>query len=224
MLLGFSDQQLITGLGIQIAAYATMCNTSGYHFGLAWLYAMLTSVTHILTLFFLRDYMFEHPGLRNLKVSLMLANLLLWVFSAFTYNTELSNPIGCGMKFGFGPYLGSSYATTAAIAQIAAIFVSVVIMLIGVCAVLRRWHTGLEKVLGGCSFWVALSLWIYAAYFLSIEKWHPITEQVDVIGDEDQLSFGQVLPLLLFLLPIIKAGETFSGIHTLLSNPPHSSR
>ncbi|TVY31711.1 hypothetical protein LSUB1_G008604, partial [Lachnellula subtilissima] len=81
LLLSFSDQQVLTGIGIQSIALAKMGTMVPYHFFLVWMLSLLSTATHVGTLLalvadFKRDWV-----LRWLRQFFMFVNLCLSLVS-----------------------------------------------------------------------------------------------------------------------------------------------
>ena len=70
----FSDQQIVTGIGIMFASLYQMnnCGLSAYHWQIAVYLAWFSSITHLATLTLLRDYMVFNTGIRLFRLALML--------------------------------------------------------------------------------------------------------------------------------------------------------
>lgn len=96
-ILALSDQQLITGLGIFIAAYHMRCSMSFYHFKIVSTLAWFSSTTHLSTLSVLRVYLIQHPRLRNWRVTGMVCMLVMLILAqtVSASNKDLSLPIQC---------------------------------------------------------------------------------------------------------------------------------
>ena len=71
LVLSLSDQQLLTGLAVLIAAFWTHCTISVYHFAVVNDLAWFSAMVHLITLTVLRDYLLQKPVLRNWRVVLM---------------------------------------------------------------------------------------------------------------------------------------------------------
>ena len=71
LVLSLSDQQLLTGLAVLIAAFWTHCTISVYHFAIVNDLAWFSATVHLITLTVLRDYLLQKPVLRNWRVVLM---------------------------------------------------------------------------------------------------------------------------------------------------------
>lgn len=67
-LLGFSDQQLVTGLAILIAALVNRFQLTLYELRIAFCLAWFSATTHIATLRILREYFYDHAVVRNWRV------------------------------------------------------------------------------------------------------------------------------------------------------------
>ena len=81
LVLSLSDQQLLTGLAVLIAAFWTHCSISVYHFALVNDLAWFSATVHLTTLTVLQDYFLERKVLRNCRVGLMAIMALLLVAS-----------------------------------------------------------------------------------------------------------------------------------------------
>lgn len=89
LLLGFSDQQLITGLAIFIAALANRCRLVAYELEILHSLAWFSATTHIATLTVLQEFFYANPVIRNWRVIGMstFAGLLIF-FEVITGLTE----------------------------------------------------------------------------------------------------------------------------------------
>ncbi len=81
-ILMYSDQQLIAGLALLISAYTQLkANISAYHWQLVVYLAWFSSFTHLSTLTILRHLFRSNTSVRNLRLFLMLFNLILLTFA-----------------------------------------------------------------------------------------------------------------------------------------------
>ena len=96
-ILTLSDQQLVTGLAVLIAAYINLRTRSMYHYRIIVALAWFSSTTHLSTLAVLRVYFTDHPKIRNWRVVAMVAVLGLLVVAQFTSSlgADASIPSGC---------------------------------------------------------------------------------------------------------------------------------
>ena len=101
VLLGFADQQLVTGLAILIAGYMKYCSISVYHFNVVTDLAWLASVTHLLSVSCLRDYFVEHPGIRDARAIGMVCFFIMLAVSCcifevhHAFSDDWSAPLRC---------------------------------------------------------------------------------------------------------------------------------
>jgi hypothetical protein len=100
VILGFADQQLVTGLAILITGYMKYCSISVYHFNVVTDLAWLSSVTHLLSVSCLRDYFVEHPGIRDARAIGMVCFFIMLVVPCVfevhhTFSDDLSAPLRC---------------------------------------------------------------------------------------------------------------------------------
>jgi len=100
IILGLSDQQLVTGLAILITGYTKHCALTSRHFWIVFDLAFFSSVTHLASLPALREYLTEHHRFRDLRVFLMLANYVMLLVAAVltfrNYDERTRNcPIQC---------------------------------------------------------------------------------------------------------------------------------
>ena len=65
LILGLSDQQLVTGMAVLISGYARHCDINVYHFEMVGDLAFLSSLTHLVTIHTLREYFMEQHSVRN---------------------------------------------------------------------------------------------------------------------------------------------------------------
>ena len=98
-LLTLSDQQLVTGPAMIVAALSQHCQISVYEFQVVSSVAWLASTTHLSTLIVLRQYFRENRTVRNIRVIGMLANLGLLVYTTVisdaSYSVDNSVHIQC---------------------------------------------------------------------------------------------------------------------------------
>lgn len=110
-ILSMSDQQLVTGPAMIIAALARHCDISCYEFQIVTGLALLASTTHMTTLAVLRDYLRHHKVVRNIRAAGMVVNLALLLYclwlSAAAEAVDNSTNIHCA-ELDFSGYLYDS--------------------------------------------------------------------------------------------------------------------
>jgi hypothetical protein len=81
-ILTLSDQQLVTGLAMMVAALAQRCQLSCYEFQIVSSLAFLSSTTHLASLAVLREYFQSNKQVRNIRVLGMVINLVLLIYTS----------------------------------------------------------------------------------------------------------------------------------------------
>jgi hypothetical protein len=79
-ILTLSDQQLVVGLAILVAAVSNQCTLFMEEFKIAFSLAWFSNTTHLATLDNLRHHFHEHPSARNRRVAGMLALLAFFIY------------------------------------------------------------------------------------------------------------------------------------------------
>ena len=78
VVLSLSDQQLLTGLSVLFAGFATHCSISGYHFAIVGDLAWFSSNVHLTSLTVLEKYLLKEKSIRNWRVvSMVCMGILL---------------------------------------------------------------------------------------------------------------------------------------------------
>ncbi|KAF2668426.1 hypothetical protein BT63DRAFT_276528 [Microthyrium microscopicum] len=215
LLQSFSDQQLITGIGIQSVGIAKLDTMVPYHFFIIWMLSLLATATHISTLLalvgdFKRDWV-----LRWLRQLLMLVNLVLSsVFGVYVLRTNLTSlpgtlPIGCvSVVPSKGAEGNAALSILGTCVVIAGNFILYVFALWYLHSKSQRWLTGLQII--GIVFLLGIATGAAIRIITLSQAFGNASVKLADDGEKDW-SFGQLLPLLLLLLPIVSAIEIFRG-------------
>jgi hypothetical protein len=220
LLLSLGDQQIITGIAIQCVGLAKMEFLDPYHFFIVWMLSLLSTSTHLSTLLalvndFKRDWM-----LRWLRQILMLVNLVLssvsgiFVLKSVLKNLKPTLPIACAWVLPSGPA-----ASNAAVSVVGTVAVTA-----GNCIVFglavwflhienRKWIKYIQS-LGYCVLVAGAVGATVRVLQISQAFGHPSVTLADT--QEEDWSFGQILPILLLLLPLLSAVELIRGTPILL--------
>ncbi|TVY22390.1 hypothetical protein LHYA1_G008422 [Lachnellula hyalina] len=219
LLLSFSDQQVLTGIGIQSIALAKMGTMVPYHFFLVWMLSLLSTATHVGTLLalvadFKRDWV-----LRWLRQFFMFVNLCLslvsGVFVLLSVRKNMAEfprwtlPIAC--VWPLSTTTAPSNAPISIAGTIAVMTGQVIFFVVGVWYLHvkeRKW----VKVIQMLGLVVLVGIGAGAAVrviLLSQAFGHPNVPLKD--SGERDWSFGQLLPLLLLLLPLVSSVEILRG-------------
>lgn len=101
-----SDQQLVTGLAILIAALTNRCLISFYEFNIMISLAWFSSTIHLATLDVLQEYLVANPVIRNWRVLGMVSLMAMLLFGLLFQGAYFSNvklPLQCVINEGPKP-------------------------------------------------------------------------------------------------------------------------
>ncbi len=239
LILGFSDQQLITGISILLIGFIKICHISTYHFYVVTNLAMFSCSTHLASVLSLRRYFQEHPTVAKIRIVVMLffalclaAALLLTGSSYITDDTTIRCSLRCTIKqrnivgriiaFLFVLYLSLCYwAALAFVFPNAEIFFTKWLI--------NKPTLWIEAMLGwryGYQFQERFMHWrpifpsLVLSFFLQVFWWAVslgasifirVKGQQIVEVSETAWSFGQLLAIFLLTLPFLNAIEIFFG-------------
>ena len=215
LLLSFSDQQIITGIGIQSVALAKMKSMVPYHFFIVWMLSLLSTATHIGTLLALVNDFKRDWVLRWLRQFFMFVNLALsmvsgiFILESVMKDLQPTLPIACVWEV--QPHSAASNAGISVTGTIAVMAGNLIFFALGV------WYFHVKdpkwlKIVQIVGLLVLIAIGAGAAIrvmLLSQAFGSPSVKLADT-GEKDW-SFGQLLPLLLLLLPLVSAIEIIRG-------------
>ena len=218
LLNSFSDQQLIEGIGIQAVGLAKMNSMVPYHFFVVWMLSLLSTATHLATLLTLvQDYKRDWV-LRWLRQFFMFVNLLLNVlYGIFVLESVLKElsptlPIACIWVDHAKDAAAQSSKALSVVGTIAIIAVTVILFVLSTWYLhMRRQRWG--KVIRTVGLLILVALAVGAAVRVIIASAaFGGTASVKLSGpSEAAWSFGQLLGVLMLILPFISALEIFRG-------------
>ncbi|KAK5992945.1 hypothetical protein PT974_06370 [Cladobotryum mycophilum] len=216
LLNGYSDSQIMQGIGIQSVGLAKMNTLVPYHFFLIWMLSLLSMATHNATLLALvQDYRRDWV-LRWLRQFLMFVNLALssvsgiFVLRAVAKGLDKQTlPIACVWKVS-----GEKVDSTAGLS-----YVGTIAVIAGNCIIfgLATWylHSRGQKFyrivqMVGLALMTAIAVGAAVRIILLSQAFgHPSVKLSDQ-GEKDW-SFGQLLSMLLLILPLISVVEIYRG-------------
>ncbi|EKD13622.1 uncharacterized protein L3040_005110 [Drepanopeziza brunnea f. sp. 'multigermtubi'] len=215
LLLSLSDQQILTGIGIQSIALAKMTTMVPYHFFIVWMLSLLSTATHVGTLLALVNDFKRDWVLRWLRQVLMFVNLLLSIVSGiFILMSVMKDvpptlPIACVWEVestGTPSNAGTSIAGT-----IAVIVGQLVFFVVGVWYLHVKNRAWLKSIqLGGLLVLSIIGMFAAIRVIMISQAFGnpsvPLRDMGEKIWD-----FGQLLPLLLLLLPLVSMIEIMRG-------------
>ncbi|PHH92481.1 hypothetical protein CDD83_7229 [Cordyceps sp. RAO-2017] len=216
LLNGYSDSQILQGIGIQSIGLAKMNSLVPYHFFLIWMLSLLSMATHNATLLALvYDYRRDWV-IRWMRQFLMFVNLALssvsGVFVLQVVSKGLENgtlPIACVWQIG-----GNGAPSNAGLS-----YVGTIVVIAGNCIIfsLATWYLHSRdqkffKVVQAVGLLLMTVIAVGAAIricLLSQAFGHPSVK----LGDEGEKawSFGQLLSILILLFPLVSAVEIYRG-------------
>jgi hypothetical protein len=215
LLLSFSDQQILTGIGIQSVGLAKMQTMVPYHFFIIWMLSLLSTSTHLATLLALVNDFKRDWILRWLRQFLMFINLVLscvfgiFVLMAVMKDVKPTLPIACVWEL--PSHSASPNAAISIAGTIAVIAGNCLVFGLGVWYLhsqSKRWLK-IFQVLGLIILFASGAGAAIRVIILSQAFGKP---SVALDGpSEGDWSFGQLLPLLLLLLPLVSALEIYRG-------------
>ncbi|KAF2856081.1 hypothetical protein T440DRAFT_438726 [Plenodomus tracheiphilus IPT5] len=218
LLQSFSDQQILTGIGIQSVGLAKMKTMVPYHFFIIWLLSLLSTATNLATLLALVNDFKRDWVLRWIRQILMLVNMFLGILSGiFILQTVLRNmeprlPIACVWEV---ESRGSSGNAAISIAGTIAVIVGQVVTFILATWYLHNksnphWLKTVQVV--GLTACLAMGIGATVRVVLESQAFGHPPASVNLQGpSEGSWSFGQLLPLLLLALPVISTVEIMRG-------------
>lgn len=217
---GLSDQQLISGISIQSLALARLHAMVPYHFFIIWMLSLLSTATNFAALLALVQDFKRDWVLRWLRQAAMFVNMGLGVvLGVLVLEVQLKRlpqtmPVGCVWDSGFlngtvkeddGSNVLSIVATISVIAATCIIFALGTWYL----HMKRRVWDRLVRVLSLVVLFVIAVAATVRVVTVSQAFGSPPVELSD--EGERQWSFGQLLALVLLVLPLISALEIYRG-------------
>lgn len=222
VLLGLSDTQLLTGIGMQFTALIDHCTLSIYHFIIAVSLALMSTITHLMTMVALRNYFLEHRLSSIPRIVLIIFNIGLFCYEAFvadglSFNDNVgdaSQSLACYYQGNRPSLKNSSFRGQ---------WITIMVLIIAVHAALlynvfqagkrvkRWWKRWLLRV-------PVILAWAYCIFAL-VENSLGIlpntqalgTASVVISGSETSWDFGQLLPVLLLAIPLLAGWEAACG-------------
>lgn len=240
LILGLADQQLVTGLAILIAALWEWNTISGYHFNLVVYLAWFSSFTHAISLFSLCDLLKTSQLLLGLRLIGFAAVFILFAIAqsrARFFGIQNEQLIARNNLGEIGAMMASCPAQCSAedrkysgqihqfrIAAIVAILVGV-----GMSWSKKSWSHRFWAIWSGRLLPVVLAvvifLWlavivavlfglvfaITSAISLRNPKQYPGIQLAADFDDQNSWSFGQLVAIIIMILPFLAAAEGYLG-------------
>jgi hypothetical protein len=213
---GYSDSQIMQGIGIQSVGLAKMNTLVPYHFFLIWMLSLLSMATHNATLLALiHDYRRDWV-IRWLRQFLMFVNLALscvcgvFVLQAVAKGLDKDTlPIACVWKVeghGSPSNAGLSYVGTIAVIAGNGIVFGFATWYLHDRR--RKFHTVVQLI--GIALMVAVAIGAAVRIILLSQAFGQPSVELSDDGEKDW-SFGQLLSMLLLILPLVLVVEVWRG-------------
>ncbi|KAF2239886.1 hypothetical protein EV356DRAFT_562654 [Viridothelium virens] len=201
--LSLSDQQLVTGISILLLGYIQHCSMSSFHFIVIVTLAWFSSTTHLSTLSVLYHHLNKYPTLKYIRIFGM---LILLIHPSFQSPKKLDDSIrrqdNCVKKL---KYLDGCNLPDIVEKALRSFIVFNYINLEFIDSFL--WQ--ICWMLFGNVYGIRQVLWARQVVGRAVIRYPK--------GAEDDLTFGQLIALLLLALPLLAAFEAFAEAKKLQS-------
>ena len=244
LILGFSDQQLVTGISILLIGFISVCRVSTYHFYVINNLGMFSCSSHLASVLSLRRYFQDHPSVAKIRVAAMLlfaallsTSLILLGFLPFSVNLRCSTACSVDSSLRlerFAAVIMTLYLAFAYWAALAYVFPNAEVHF------MTWFNTNpalwIESALGPMgrgyhfqerfmhyrplpaltlSFGLQFLWWVVS---LSSCIYVRFKGSKSVQGTEGVWTFGQTLALLMISLPFLTAAEIYLGLNYSISS------
>ena len=218
ILSGLSDQQIVEGIAIQVVGLARVNSMTPYHFFIIWLLALCSTATTFATLLALVQDFKRDWVLRWLRQFAMFVNLALTVvYGIFVLQTNTralapTLPIACVWQEHAKSQSAQSNSTLSIVATIAVIAATGIIFVLGTWYLhMRRQRWGKYVRVACIVVLSALAIGASARVIMVSQAFG--TPNVRLSDEGEKLwSFGQLLTMMLLLLPFVSALEIMRGM------------
>ncbi|KAI5364749.1 hypothetical protein Slin15195_G042870 [Septoria linicola] len=218
VLSGLSDQMIVEGIAIQVVGLARIYSTIPYHFFIIWMLSLLSTATNFAALLALVQDFKRDWVLRWLRQFAMFVNMALGItFGIFVLRTNIDNlaptlPMACVWQEHQKDPEAQGNQTLSVIGTIVVIAVTCIVFVLG------TWYLHLRKQIWSktvrlISLVVLMGMAIgVTVRIILISQALGGTPSVDLADrGETDWTFGQVLTMLLLILPFVSALEILRG-------------
>lgn len=221
LLIGLADQQAIIAVAILIPPMQDFKAISAYHFNIIASLAWFASVTHAITLSTMTDWMAESMFLLCLRVIIFVAMLTMYLWSQVNARDYRRNdPLevkgaraACPAYCSLGDEIDGFW-----------IFIRVGTCFAGFLLVVCKWYSMSSKFKFILYIWLLMGVFISVMDFINLRQvWqYSALDASPEFMDEDSWGFGQIVPVILLILPFLAAVQSF--VCTSLPSLPDSSK
>jgi hypothetical protein len=240
LVLSFSDQQLVTGLAVLLVGYIGLPVSEGQISVLDFInvtnLAWFSGITHLITMFVLRDYFRDpaHSVLRAVRLTSMIAFGLFLIVSLAVTSRRGFGALNCPAKcvfqhnapagFNVSHAIGATPVTSELVGDdiesknILFLTFSLIFLVVGyLLAIIPTFECGCKSSFAMDILIVSLNLLLYVLALWQIFGYRAWAQQLIGNQEENVWGFGQILPLLLLLLPVLQGLEILYGNHQKFS-------
>lgn len=239
ILLGLSDIQLLTGLGMQAAIWIDHCSIFIYHFAIAVSLAYMSTITHLMTMVALRSYFLEHKLSTIPRILLIMLNVGLFCYEYFVAAglADVVEPNdGLGGNFQLACYYKLPRPSLKN-SLFRGDWVSTIVLAIGVHLIVlwqvltpfssrrndkprpwwRKWLPPAAMIIATCLAWTYMIMgFVTTSSIFSITQALGNPASLGIVidtsdGSETDWTFGQLLPMFLLALPLLGGWELACG-------------
>ncbi|KAF2208708.1 hypothetical protein CERZMDRAFT_114430 [Cercospora zeae-maydis SCOH1-5] len=218
ILSGLSDQMIVEGIAVQVIALARIYSTIPYHFFIVWMLSLLSTATNFAALVALVQDLKRDWVLRWLRQFAMFVNMVLGItMGIFVLKTNIDNlaptlPMACVWQAHEKNVDAQGNKTLSVVGTIAVIASTCIIFVFG------TWYLHLRKQIWGktvrlTSLIVLMGMAIgVTVRVILIAQGLGGTPSVELADKgETEWSFGQLLTMMLLILPFVSALELLRG-------------
>lgn len=230
LIIGLADQQAVVALAILVAAALEWQTISAYHFNLIASLAWFSSFTHALTLLSLMKWMRRSMFLLCLRLFLFAAVFVMYLWAqavARNYSSSSGSgyraacPAHCCLSDGWSEFSGMF--TIISMLRVGSL--SLIVFLIAWRLLIDWYQKGWRKstternkichqiIAVGISAALLIAVFggVTGVAFIRDTSSYSGLKVSQAFQDQNMWGFGQIVPMILFILPLIAAIEGFVG-------------
>ena len=209
LILGFSDQQLVTGIALLATVQMKICEISVYHYLTVLMLGTISGCIHMMTLYILKGYFKTTKLATWWRFAGIITHIVLSVVALVNISPLLHSRILVDLRWPLrclGHKLLPSYpsANDYSLTYIKFLWPSILIIISG--SVTSWWRITLNR------FILRWAFSFFAFIFFGVWILKVRTEMKKFLdGNENTWGFGQIMPNILLLVNLFSAIEFYSG-------------
>lgn len=217
ILLSLSDQQMVTGIGIQSVGLGKIQSMVPYHFFIIWMLSILSTATHLATLLALVNDFKRDWVLRWIRQFFMGVNFILScvygiiILMSTMKKVDATLPVECALTLPASGTGAPSNAGLSIAGTVAVIAGNAIVFAIATWYLHSRRQRGRQIIQSvGILILVASFVGATARVLMLSQAFGTPSVELKDQGERDW-SFGQLLAMLLLVLPLLSAVEILRG-------------